>query len=1506
MIVTARPYAFSSPDYLEVASGSTVAEIVRDVHLNAGVPESWRSSALVMIDGEVIEYHRWAIFVPRVGANVVVSTSLYGGGGGGKNPLRSLLSIAVIAAASWAGPAAFGAAGFFGKSRVGAALVSGGVMAGGMLLVNAIAPIRPPVLQTTAAASMAESPTYSISGGRNDLRQFGVVPVCLGRHKNTPPLGTMSYTEIKGNDEYLRIVLVWGYGPLHISNIKIGETPIVNYKDLEIETVEGRVGDPALRLFPFDVFQNNVAAPLTSAAGWVNRVSQVNAGELSVDIWFPRGLTHFDNNGNRQNRTVDFDLRYRRVGTLTWINFTRQVSHANQNVSGLQVPTHGHGINIFIDRYTGRAGTSGHLLIGRIFWLWHQVQVVGQGEQAWDWVWTRTLTVENFNAPDTVGFVCSLGLNNSVDVTAGTITIPALRVTRASAQTVRISHKWGVEAGQQYEVEIRRVTPDTTDPQIIDECTWSVLRTFQVGGPIRFRRPLAMTAIRIKATEQLQGAVDDINAITTSYAPIWNGTNWNTEEPTNNPAALMRLVLRGPANERRRSAAQVDDGDLAVFFNFCRTRNYAFNMIRDFKKSVWDTCADICAAGMAIPSLIDGKWTVVIDHANKPVRQHFTPRNSWSFESSKVLAAFPHAWRVRFVNELKDYKQDEQIVYDAGFSAVNATLFEGLEFPGITRPDLIWRFGRFHIAQLRLRPEEYTFSVDFEHLACQRGDIVLISHDVTMWGLASGRIKSLLTATTNTTGIVVDENFAMEAGKNYNVRFRLSNGSSLIQVVNTVVGDNFTLTFTTPIPTTSGPQIGDLTMFGVVGTETQRVIVKRIDRAENLTARLTCVDESPAIYTADTGVIPAFTSNISVPVVVERLSPNIPSIIRVTSGPESILFVGEMYVSRINISFAVSDGVVKTAYVRVRYRIQGGVEWIHVRGEVDQNTIDVWPVNIDQSYVIQIQAVGVNGLSSSWSAPVTVIAGALGTVGTLARPLQPVVTHSIIGGAVELLWSDCRTALPISRYTVNNVIVRGQTFTRAIDWSGNKTFTIQAHDVGGRSGPVTNHIVYIPAVLAITGITAHSGTRELQIANDGTIISRIRLVWDIVQNAFVSNRGQIEIQYQSQGTAEWLSTHTTGNETAVYLVPVKDGITYNIRIRAINSIGQRGPWSQITHFAIGKTEPPPNVASFMLDGDTLRWTPIRNVADLAGYLIRLHRGNNTWWSTASPLYDGVITQTPWRMVSRLDGPATLLIKAVDTSGNVSREPAVISVNFGDVIVDNVMLTWPQAPSWPRQIINGEVINGELQAVGTDRFYGLPLAAFYRDVMGFRYLPSIWAAVSYTFDVVSPEPGELKLLHRVTGLTYNLEIQRDSQAARFGLPNNMFFGHDHDLIFGQPLPWTSWLGGVKITLPEQIRWRVFIEGGDRRGIIHNLTPTLDVPDVNEILQDVVIPSGGRRLPITQRFRRIKNVGLTIQHDGHGGRNVIVQDKNHLLGPKIIVYNAAGNPVQGLIDAHIQGF
>jgi hypothetical protein len=864
------PAPFLAPRVLPVAQGLSVRQIIDQIYDSAKRPPICRDYDLIVeIDGEPIGCDRWHI-IPAENAHVLVFAPVRDSGGG-KDPLRTLLSIAVVVAAISLGQlyGAEFAASLGVSGKVGTAVLSLGITTAGSLLVNAIFPVRVPEL-SNINNSYNDSPTYSISGAGNQANPWGPIPAPLGRHLHYPPYGTKPYTEILGNDEYVRMLFVWGYGPLKIEDLKIGKTPLAQYSDYEIETREGWPEDEEITLIPNVVKQNSIGVELKQVNGRLVRTAEAVADELSVDISFPSGLTAFDSNSNRIDRNVEVLVEYRAVGDPDWITATT-ISATNQTTSA-----------------------------------------------------------------------------------------------------VRFGHRWTVDRTNQYEIALSRVTVDSDSTTIIDAVYWTNLRSFRNEHPVTFPYPLAMTALRIRASDQLQGMIDDLSGIVTPYVPVWGGDEWAGSEVSQNPAAMYRWVLMHPANALARGASQINDENLGEWYDFCVENGYKYNAIRDFTASVWETLADIAAAGRAAVSLIDGKWGVIMDTEDRPIVQHITPRNSWGFSAEKTLYDRPHAFRVKFKNEDQNFEWDERIVHDDGYNESNATRFESLEFPGVTHSDLIWKFGRYHIAQARLRPETYSLYMDFEHLACRRGSKVRVSHDIPEWGNGWGRVKSLIEDEedpTKTAGVILDERVIMVEGTSYACRFRLAdedNTSLVLSVVNEP-GETATLMFQTSIPAASGPQAGDLAMFGEAEEETVELLVKSIERASEFTARLILVDVAPEIYDADTGDIPEFNTHITQPTDVTKIAPPAPSITGIQSGTSALeIFNGGIRARMLVSVFPGSGGSVKVSRYRIRYRPIGTDSWsfADVMGNL---TAIIADVSEGTTYAVQAQAISIYGIESDWS-----------------------------------------------------------------------------------------------------------------------------------------------------------------------------------------------------------------------------------------------------------------------------------------------------------------------------------------------------------------------------------------------------------------------------------------------------------------------------------------------------------------------------------------------------------
>lgn len=895
----------------ELPAGCTLSEIAE-----AAVPDERRRGFLrLYVGGENIDRKLWHRVRPKPGS-VVTGRVVPRGPGGGKNPLRLVVMLALVVLTIFtAGALAPLLAVAIGVSvTVAGAIITTAMSVASMLLMNALFPTKKPKLQNQSGQNPQSSPTYFLQGSRNQPNPFGIVPKVLGRHRMRPPYGANPYTEVVGDDQYLRMLFVWGTGPLNIEDLKIGETPISNFQDVEIEHRFGYPSDTPHTLYPGDVFEDPYDIVLKSESGWITRTSQVEADELSIDVSFPRGIAHYTKKGKREAYQVDFNVEYRLVGD-----------------SG---------------------------------------------------AWTKA-------------YDASTPLDQQGP------TFPSMKAADANTATIRRGLRWKVSTRGQYDVRMVRVTPDITEASVaertMDEAHWIALRTFTNRSPINLTG-LASTAIRIRASDQLNGVVDQLSAIVTSIVPDYDYlTDTWILRATSNPASLYREVLQGAGNARPIADAKVHLEDLKVWHDECRINNREFNQVRDFQSSVWEALSDIAAAGRGSPSFRDGKWTVVVDRPKSTISQHFTPRNSWGFTGDKTFAKMPHGFRIRFVNRDKDWKQDERIVYDDGYDETNATEFEGLELPGVTDPNQIWSDGRTHIAQARLRPERYTINTDMEHLVCTRGDRVKVAHDVPAWGLAEGRIASVvLNGSGDMTGVVLDEFVPMEPSRQYAIRFRFKDNSSWEGSIVTAPGEQYGVTFVTPVAPANTPEPGDLFMAGISTMVTTDCLVLAIQPGRDLVAKLTLVDYAPDVFTAGSGAIPPFNSNISP---VPGASYPVVSDIR---SDENVLQRNNdgSLSARIALTFAfVGLRASNVTAVELQYKHQDGDDnaWSALPS-LNTNVRDTYITNVDegQAYEIRTRYRLSNGDPGNWSPVITHT-----VIGKSTPPVKP-VNFRLDGG--QLLW----------------------------------------------------------------------------------------------------------------------------------------------------------------------------------------------------------------------------------------------------------------------------------------------------------------------------------------------------------------------------------------------------------------------------------------------------------------------------------------------------------------------
>lgn len=937
--VYASPLPFSNKQVKAIAPfGASIQDMV-----DAQVRRELQSSLgiVVMINGDIALRQYWHVIRPKLGTTININV-VPQGGGGKKNPLASLLSIAVLVAAPYLSGAILGA-GLAGTVAFGTVtygtLLSGAIGIVGNMLISALAP-PPKPSNLGSISNPAESPTQFIEGAKNSLSPYGVVPICLGTNRMFPLQAARPFTESQNNDQYVRQIFTYGYGEqMVISDLKIGETEISQFSNFEIEhKLEGDLHE-GTELYSNDVFQEDMNVLLRQEDGFTERAVQIDSDEAIIDVTFPQGLSEFNTQGKRISRRVQLELQYAPSGTEDWspgastykdldgavLSFPEVVIAASYSnplpiVGGIRIDT------IVINKYTGIIsairGRSGILPSQpipensiRIATVTVTTERLSSGLRTTSISMTDIRSSNLFGSTfeNSLSFVPSQTGLNQVTVSDGGLLVNDLDILGSQTEALRRSVRIVFPERGDYDIRIRRLSADTESDQIFDKVYLSSVKSVRYEQPINLQG-LNGTAIRIKATEQLNGALDQFNVIASNVIlDYFEGTG--TWEPaiTSNPASLYRYVLQGLANARPLADDKIDLDAIQEWHSYCVLKGYTYNRVIDYDTSVEEILRDIASSGAASPAVVDGKRSIVIDGPKADITQIITPRNSWGYSGEMLYPAMPHAFRVQFRNANKGYQQDERIVYNDGYNASNATLFEVLEVQSCTNPQLAWKIGRRILATAKLRPETHTFTMDFENLVSLRGDRIKFEHDVPLIGVGDARIKEVIitggedsvtylgedvtylgeTVTYDdggsplVSGIVFDDTISIPVSGIYYTRIRLSDGTQLYKQINATVGSFTSFTFTTPFTIDDAPQAGDLCYFTQAGGELD-LIITRIEPSDDLTAKITCLDYAPAIFNSESGSIPPFVSNITTPL--EFIRP-VPPVLLNSQADESVLLV---------------------------------------------------------------------------------------------------------------------------------------------------------------------------------------------------------------------------------------------------------------------------------------------------------------------------------------------------------------------------------------------------------------------------------------------------------------------------------------------------------------------------------------------------------------------------------------------------------------------------------------
>ncbi len=442
------------------------------------------------------------------------------------------------------------------------------------------------------------------------------------------------------------------------------------------------------------------------------------------------------------------------------------------------------------------------------------------------------------------------------------------QMTGSSTNAVYGNFRFSPKVTGSYKVRVKRastVAEEGFSTQVGDNLTWGAITTAYKLSPVNSTKRHVYLELKIKATDQLNGTIQNLSAVASSVLPVYDpDTGIWTREVTNNPAWVFCDLLTGEVNKKAVSTSRLHMDSIVEWSEYCNTvpdsppsadfaePRFQCNFILDYESTLQTVLGQVGSSAQASMNIIDGKYGVLIDRYKDTPVQIFTPRNSRDFSSTRMYGPRPHAVKVKYIDPNLDWEISETVVYDNGYTALNAIDIDELSSFACTNHEQAWRFGRYMIAQNKLRQETISILVDFENLVCTRGDYVQITQDVMQVGGTPARVKEFLADV-----ITIDDSLDIDIDLSYGYVFRSVTGEILTSTLTPLTASTFQLDGEIPA-------IGDLVVIGEVGNLVYDCIVKSINPNDDMSATITLVEKADAIYEYEsTDTLPDYDPQLS-------------------------------------------------------------------------------------------------------------------------------------------------------------------------------------------------------------------------------------------------------------------------------------------------------------------------------------------------------------------------------------------------------------------------------------------------------------------------------------------------------------------------------------------------------------------------------------------------------------------------------------------------------------------
>jgi len=225
---------------------------------------------------------------------------------------------------------------------------------------------------------------------------------------------------------------------------------------------------------------------------------------------------------------------------------------------------------------------------------------------------------------------------------------------------------------------------------------------------------------------------------------------------------------------------------------------------------------------------------------------------------------------------------------------------------------------------------------------------------------------------------------------------------------------------------------------------------------------------------------------------------------------------------------------------------------------------------------------------------------------------------------------------------------------------------------------------------------------ELIEYNDGTVIVALNVTIGASPDNFVDN---YQVEYKLNSSSDFIiSGFASGLNHRI--LNVIDQQTYDVRVKAINSLGVSSTYVSAQRTIVGAIAPPSDVTDFSanVSGQEahLSWEAVTDL-DLAFYNLRFSEETD---GTADWLNSVALVEKISRPATSISVPArkgTYLIKAVDKLGNFSSNATAIISNVTSPINFNSVTTQSEHPTFGGTKTNVVVLDNAIELDSSELF-----------------------------------------------------------------------------------------------------------------------------------------------------------------------------------------------------------